>query len=103
MALGISAVLQVVDIQHDIVAPELSQGVDGDALVVFSFDEAADLQPVEETTDLGQVLVGRGDGMVGTKVVFVDIVRELGELLVDQFKILICFQNVHSILMLTIL
>ena len=68
-----------------------------------SFDEAADPQPVEETTDLGQVLVGRGDGMVGTKVVFVDIVRELGELLVDQFKILICFQNVHSILMLTIL
>ena len=53
MALGISAVLQVVDIQHDVVAPKLSQGVDGDALVVFSFDEAADPQPVEETTDLG--------------------------------------------------
>lgn len=42
VALGISAVLQVVDVQHDVIAPELSQGVDGDALVVFSFDEAAD-------------------------------------------------------------
>lgn len=97
MALCVGAVLQVIDVQHNIIAPELGQGVDGNTLIIFCIDQAANPQPVEEAPDLCQVLVSGSDGMAGAEVIFIDVVRELGELLVDQLEVFICFQNIHSI------
>ena len=98
MALGVGTVLELVDVEHDVVAPQFGQGVDGNAPVVVRLDQATDPQPVKEAADLGQVLVSGGDRVVGPQVVFIDVVGELGQLLVNQFKILVCFQFIHSII-----
>lgn len=97
VALGVGAVLELVDVEHDVVAPQLGQGIDGDAPVVTGLDQTTDPQPVEEAADLGQVLVGGRHRMAGAEVVFIDVVGELGQLLIDQFEVLICFQSSHSI------